>query len=66
MSDREIDTQMSKSFINLVQANVSNERLSDVDFRAFVKNSVPLCFKQTSPTERRLHESQRDSSSYPG
>lgn len=61
-----LQIDQTKVFLKLLDVNVDNDKLTYASFRQMIRNSLPLCFEQTSSTERRLHESQRDSSSYPG
>jgi hypothetical protein len=36
------DDKMSVSLIDTISANVDNEKLSDAEFRQFIRNSLPL------------------------
>lgn len=39
------------SFVQLLRANIDNEKLSDEEFRSFVKNSLPVVEEQLKITE---------------
>lgn len=50
MSDRDVD---AKHFLGIVEANIDNEKLSDKQFREFIRNTLPIIDYKRPIKEKR-------------
>jgi len=45
----------AEHFMGTIAVNVNNEKLSDADFRQFIRNTLPIVQYRRKRTERCIH-----------